>query len=287
MTEFSARIAGILYIVATPIGNLEDISLRAIKILKSVDLILAEDTRHTAQLLSALGIKKKLISFHAHNEADKCKEIIDAIALGQNYALVSDAGTPLISDPGLPLVRLAQARHIEVIAIPGASALIAALSISGISCDAFSFAGFLPAKLAARRERLQSFASIQHTLVFYESTHRLEDALLDIAFVYGADCQMVLAKELTKIHEQVIRGSPEEILLWLKGDPHRSKGEFVLIIAPRIKAPDHQKEQALLRLLLAELPLKRAVALVAQISDCKKNQVYAWALELSQSPPLA
>ena len=194
MTDRSATTAGILYIVATPIGNREDITLRAISTLQSVDFILAEDTRHSGQLLSHFNIKKPLISLHAHNEASKNDHIIDLLNKGQSCALISDAGTPLISDPGFLLVRAARNLNINVVPIPGASALITALSAAGVAADTFTFSGFLPAKHLNRVEKLKSLANIKHTLIFYESTHRIIESIEDIALVFGEECELLLAK---------------------------------------------------------------------------------------------
>ncbi|WP_412754025.1 16S rRNA (cytidine(1402)-2'-O)-methyltransferase [Legionella londiniensis] len=273
---------GSLFIVATPIGNRDDISFRALETLKNVDLILAEDTRHSRPLLTSFGITKPLSSLHAHNEAQKSEAIIAALRSGKSIALISDAGTPLISDPGFPLVRKARELGIPVVPIPGPSALITALSAAGVPCDLFTFAGFLPAKEAARRERLSTLASLSHTLVFYESTHRIIDAVSDIAAVFGECSELVLAKELTKAFERFIQGSCAEVLAWLKEESTRSKGEFVLILPPRKAGEDKTKSEKLLSLLLAELPLKQAVKLASAISGLPKNELYQKALILNK-----
>ena len=280
MTDSSARTAGSLYIVATPIGNREDISLRALNILKTVDVILAEDTRHSAPLLSALGIQTPLESLHAHNEASKSKQILAFLLQGKTYALISDAGTPLISDPGFPLVRLARAEQITVIPIPGACALITALSAAGIACDAFTFNGFLPAKKTARRQKLESLRKIEHTLIFYESTHRILDSIDDMAFIFGEECQLVLAKELTKTFERFITGSCIDVKKWLLSDNNHIKGEFVLLIPPREQTKEAFNYERVLSVLLAELPLKQAVSMACQLTDAPKNQLYQLALNL-------
>ncbi len=282
MTDASARTAGTLYIVATPIGNREDISLRALSILQSVDVILAEDTRHSMQLLTVLGIKKNLISLHAHNEASKSTQIIAMLHQGQSCALISDAGTPLISDPGFPLVRLAREQHLTVVPIPGACALITALSAAGVACDTFTFAGFLPAKQAARRHKLQTLCRIEHTLVFYESTHRIIESIDDILYVFGENCELVLAKELTKTFERFITGSGTDVKNWLLSDSHHIKGEFVLIIPPRVVEQELQTQEHLLTVLLAELPLKQAVKIACQLTDAHKNDLYKMALVLQK-----
>ena len=279
MTDASARTTGTLYIVATPIGHRDDISLRALSTLQSVDLILAEDTRHSMPLLNALGIKKPLLSLHAHNESTKSEEILYKLLQGQSCALISDAGTPLISDPGFPLVRLARSQGIPVVPIPGACALIAALSAAGVACDTFSFYGFLPAKSVARRQKLESLKQIEHTLVFYESTHRLLDCIDDIAQVLGDDLDIVVAKELTKTFECFISGTCFEVKQWLQMENH-IKGEFVLIIPPRILDKKILDHQPLLSILLSELPLKQAVKLACQITGEQKNVLYKLALDI-------
>lgn len=282
MINAQATEIGSLYIVATPIGNREDITLRALHILKSVDFILAEDTRHSMQLLTLLGIKNKLCSLHAHNESEKSKYYIEQLLQGQSAALISDAGTPLISDPGYPLVALARMHQIPVIPIPGACALITALSAAGVPCDAFSFLGFLPAKQKARKDKLDSLRAHPYTIVFYESTHRIIDCLEDIKAIYGSDCQLVLAKELTKTFERFISGSVVEVLAWLLEEVNRTKGEFVLIIPPRetvTQAPIYEKW---LTVLLKELPLKQAVSLVCEMTGGNKNEVYELALKVKE-----
>lgn len=277
MTEISVT-AGTLYIVATPIGNREDISLRALSTLQSVDVILAEDTRHSMHLLSALGIQKQVVSLHAHNEANKSKQIIAALLQGQSYALISDAGTPLISDPGFPLVRLARSERISVVPIPGACALITALSAAGIACDMFTFSGFLPAKTVARRHKLEALHNIDHTLIFYESTHRIIESIDDIAHVFGEQCELVLAKELTKTFERFVSGSCIDVKNWLLEDNNHIKGEFVLMIPPRERLQETRTHEHVLSVLLAELPLKQAVSLACQLTDAPKNQLYQMAL---------
>ncbi|WP_298624159.1 16S rRNA (cytidine(1402)-2'-O)-methyltransferase [uncultured Legionella sp.] len=283
MTNSLATGIGTLYIVATPIGNRDDISLRALDILKSVDLILAEDTRHSMQLLAALGIKNNLNSLHAHNESDKSQQVIEQLLSGKTIALISDAGTPLISDPGYPLVRLARQHHITVTPIPGPCALITALSAAGISCDSFIFSGFLPAKKTARKSKLESLQSENHTLIFYESTHRILECLDDIAETYGDGCELVLAKELTKAFERFISGTVIEVKNWLLADPGHTKGEFVLIIPPRPISIDEHANEELLTILLNEVPLKQAVAIACKITNANKNELYETALKLKNA----
>lgn len=283
MTNTLATGLGTLYIVATPIGNREDISFRALNTLKSVDLILAEDTRHSMQLLTSLGIKNNLTSLHAHNEANKSNEIIELLLHGKSIALISDAGTPLISDPGFPLVKQARQRHIPVVPVPGACALIAALSAAGVPCDSFAFLGFLPAKQSARKHALESSRSVPYTIVFYESTHRIIDCLNDIAEIYGQDYELVLAKEITKTFERFVSGKIKEIKDWLLSEPGHIKGEFVLIFPPRSTNKDLNSHEELLKILLEELPLKQAVAIACRLTNANKNQLYEEALKLKES----
>jgi 16S rRNA (cytidine1402-2'-O)-methyltransferase len=282
MVNPSASGVGTLYIVATPIGHRQDISLRALEVLKSVDLILAEDTRHSENLLQMLAIKKPLSSMHAHNEASKCESILQMLIQGKDCALISDAGTPLISDPGFPLVAQARQAQIPVVPIPGACALITALSAAGVPCDRFTFVGFLPAKQAARRQALQELRAIEHSLIFYESTHRITESIDDIAFVFGPDSPLTLAKELTKSFERFVSGSCTEVKQWLNEDPAHRKGEFVLIIPARQEVKNHDASDTLLSILLEELPLKQAVKIAAKLTDFNKNELYQRALVLKK-----
>lgn len=282
MIRKTATESGILYIVATPIGNLEDISLRASHVLNAVDVILAEDTRHSQQLLTALGIKKPLIALHAHNESNKSASVIADLLNGRSMALISDAGTPLISDPGYPLVKLAHEKQIRVIPIPGPCAFITAVSAAGVACDLLTFAGFLPAKQSARKQTLKSFETLHaHTLIFYESTHRIQDSMKDIEVIFGPNCRVVLAKELTKTFERIFSGSCADIQAWLLTDNAHCKGEFVLIIPPRPAVSEDLKEnQRLLSILLKEMPLKQAVKIASQLCHTHKNELYRLALTL-------
>ncbi|MFI4918609.1 MAG: 16S rRNA (cytidine(1402)-2'-O)-methyltransferase [Legionellales bacterium] len=282
MTNAQATETGTLYVVATPIGNREDITLRALTVLKSVDFILAEDTRHSMQLLTSLGIKNQLSSLHAHNEADKSVHIIEQLLSGKSAALISDAGTPLISDPGYPLVKLARQHQIPVIPIPGPCAVITALCAAGVPCDSFIFIGFLPAKSAARKSKLDSLSHEPHTLVFYESTHRISPCIDDIIEVFGPDCELVLAKELTKAFERFVSGSASEVKEWLLTDANYSKGEFVLIIPPRSLVLDKKSDEELLTVLLQELPLKQAVSLACKLTATNKNELYEMALRVKE-----
>lgn len=282
MMKATSRTKGILYIVATPIGNLGDLSVRARTVLGEVDEIIAEDTRHTQILLNELGIKKPLTSLHAYNEESKSTKIVQDLLAGTTFALVSDAGTPLISDPGYPLVKQARTAGIDVIPLPGPCAFVAALSAAGVPCDTFTFAGFLPAKTHARQQKLKTFYNLPHTLVFYESTHRILACLDDINAVFGAACELVLAKELTKTFERFVTGTSEEIKAWLRIDSMHCKGEFVIIVPPREIAPDSDHVKQLLQEILLDLPLKTAVNIACQVSGMPKNEVYKLALNLQE-----
>ncbi|MDF1678472.1 MAG: 16S rRNA (cytidine(1402)-2'-O)-methyltransferase [Legionellaceae bacterium] len=278
MTQPIASSNGTLYVVATPIGHRDDITHRAIHILKTVDCIAAEDTRHSRPFLDALGVHTKLQAFHAHNEAEASKKLIDALAKGQDIALISDAGTPLIRDPGYPLILAAHKAGIRVVPIPGACALVTALSAAGVPSDVFTFGGFLPATQSARRRTLTDFKALSHTLVFYESTHRLLACLEDIAAVFGDDVKLVLAKELTKTFESFVRGTVVDIKAWLTEDAARKKGEFVVIIEPRVVADNTAEGMRVLSVLLKELPVKQAAKLASALTGCSRNALYALAI---------
>ncbi len=272
---------GVLYVVATPIGNRGDISQRALSVLAAVDTILAEDTRHSAALLRGLGIATPLLSLHEHNEQLQIEPLLARLAAGADLALISDAGTPLISDPGYRIVRAARQAGIGVVPIPGACALIAALSVAGLPTDRFVFEGFLPAKAMARRAQLQALAEETRTLVFYESSHRIADSLADMAASFGAQREAVIARELTKNFEQVQSGGLGALQTWLAEDANRLRGEFVVLIAGAGPADDTQLDaeaQRVLKLLLLELPVKRAAALAAEITGARKNALYQYAL---------
>lgn len=265
-----------LYIVATPIGNLDDITLRAINTLKQVDLIAAEDTRHSGLLLQHLGIKAKLFALHDHNEQEKSQLLIEKLKSGLSIALISDAGTPLINDPGYHLVKACRENNINVVPIPGACAAIAALSVAGLPSDRFSYEGFLPAKTKARQDYLTTLIDEPRTMIFYESTHRLLDTLHDMQTIWGSDRQIVLAKELTKTWETIVHFSIKDLIEWLEEDSNRQKGEFVLIAEGVSKTDDVIDAKAIntLKLLLNELPLKKAAAITAEIYGLKKNHLY-------------
>lgn len=278
---------GVLYIVATPIGNLDDISLRAIDILKQVDVIAAEDTRHSIRLLNHLGIRNKLMSLHEHNERDRIDGIIEDLNQGNNIALISDAGTPLISDPGYPLVKAVQDAGLRVSPIPGASSIIAALSAAGMPTDPFTFYGFLSQKNSERLTKLSALKQQNGTLVFLESTHRIERLLEQLSELFG-DNRIVVAKELTKSFERFLSGTPTEILLLMQQEPALKKGEFVVLIDNPVTITEKSlsdEDIEILSLLLKELPLKKAVQLSARISGKKKNDIYQQALELNKLVP--
>ena len=271
-----------LYIVATPIGNLNDITLRAIEILKKVDLVAAEDTRHSGLLLQHLGIKAKLFALHDHNEQEKSQLLIEKLKSGVSIALISDAGTPLINDPGYHLVKACRENEINVVPIPGACAAIAALSVAGLPSDKFSYEGFLPAKSKARLDYLMTLVNETRTMIFYESTHRLLDTLHDMQTVFGADKQIVLAKELTKTWETIVSYPVTQLINWLNEDIARQKGEFVLIVEGHTKTDTDIDPNVIhtLKLLTKELPLKKAAAITAEIYGLKKNQLYQIGLSL-------
>lgn len=268
--------------VATPIGNLQDITLRALETLRSVDVIAAEDTRHTAHLLSHFAIQKKLIAVHEHNECQAAAVLLARLQAGASIALVTDAGTPGISDPGAVVVDALLAAGITVVPIPGASAVIAALSAAGIAAPGFLFHGFLPASGAARRRVLQALKPQCVTLVFYEAPHRILTSVADMEAVLGGERRLTIARELTKTFETIYRCALGEAGGWLQADANRQRGEFVLLVeAPPVQAEAAVGEEAqrVLGLLLAELPLKQAVKLAADISGGKKNALYELALQ--------
>jgi len=272
---------GVLYVVATPIGNLDDLSRRAVKVLSTVDLIAAEDTRHTRSLLRHYGIGTPMMAFHEHNEREAMERLLLHLAQGEQVALVSDAGTPLISDPGFPLVREARQRGIEVMAVPGPSAAIAALSVAGLPTDRFLFAGFPPRQGAQRRHWLEALLKQTATLLFYESSHRIKASLADMAAVFGSERQAVIARELTKLHETVLSGSLSSLIEQVEADANQRKGEFVLLLAgaePVDVMDSGADAERILRVLAGELPLKQAAALTATITGLKKNALYQQAL---------
>jgi len=275
-----------LYVVATPIGNLGDMTLRALDTLKEVDIIAAEDTRHTSGLLSHFGITKKLMAVHEHNEHKSAQLLLERLQAGESVALVTDAGTPGISDPGAVVVDALHEAGVKVVPIPGASAVIAALSASGITENGFSFIGFLPASGSQRRKALETYKAISHTLVFYEAPHRIIDCVADMAKILGGERRITIARELTKTFETIHRCALSDAQAWLENDPNQQRGEFVLLIeaAPaKEEAAVSEDAEHKLKLLLAELPLKQAVKLATSITGAKKNDLYQLALSLKDS----
>ena len=275
-------LTGILYIVATPIGNLQDITQRALDTFAQVDLIAAEDTRHSGLLLSHYGIKKPFFALHDHNEQEKAHVLVEKLKQGSNIALISDAGTPLISDPGFHLVRQCREAGIRVVPLPGACAAITALCASGIASDRFCFEGFLPAKSKARKDKLENIAEEDRTLIFYESTHRILDTLEDMQSVLGEERYIVLAREITKTWETITGNTIKNLREWLLEDPNRTKGEMVLIVEGKPKSDNNDEisPQAVkaLELIAEELPLKKAAAIVAELYGYKKNALYQFGL---------
>ncbi len=267
-----------LYVVATPIGNLSDMVPRAVEILKSVALIAAEDTRHSQTLLQHFGIETPLIAYHDHSDSRVLERLTQLIESGKSIALISDAGTPLISDPGYRLVLHAHQCGWRVIPIPGASALIAALSVAGLPTDRFRFEGFLPAKTAARKKSLQALASESCTLIFYEAPHRLLPCLEDMVECLGRERRAVLARELTKAFETVVHSSLHELLELARSDSNQSRGEIVLVLegATAVVSEFDVETERLLRLLAADLPPKKAVAIAAEFTGLNKKQLYNW-----------
>jgi 16S rRNA (cytidine1402-2'-O)-methyltransferase len=274
-------------VVATPIGNLDDLSARALKVLNEVAVIAAEDTRHSARLMQHFGIGTPLVACHEHNERDQGGRFLARLHAGEDLALISDAGTPLISDPGYHLVRQARAAGIAVVPVPGACALIAALSAAGLPSDRFIFEGFLPAKTAARRARLGQVKEEPRTLIFYEAPHRILESLEDMREVFGGERPAVLARELTKAFE-TLKGLPlAELCAWVAGDSNQQRGECVVLVAgwqaPEGDAAVNAEALRVLNLLLEEMPLKRAAALAAEITGVRKNLLYQVALQQQKS----
>lgn len=275
-------VAGALYVVATPIGNLEDMSPRAVAVLGGVALIAAEDTRHSAPLLRHFEIATPMVALHEHNEREQSERLVARLRGGEAVALISDAGTPLLSDPGYHLVRAARAAGVRVIPVPGASAAIAALSVSGLPTDRFVFEGFLPAKTGARCARLAELATDPRTLIFYEAPHRIAASLDDMAQVLGPAREAVLARELTKLYETVHAAPLGELAGWVRNDPNQQKGEIVVLVhgAASRAAEDLSAEATrVLTRLLDELPLKQAVAIAADLTGEKRNRLYQWAVD--------
>lgn len=275
--------SGVLYVVATPIGNLEDMTARAVRVLSEAALIAAEDTRHSARLLDHFGIATKMQPLHEHNEAAQTAGLLGLLRQGKSVALISDAGTPLISDPGFRLVQAARAEGLRVAPVPGACAAIAALSVAGLPTDRFAFEGFPPPKPAARRAAFEALRDETRTVILYETPHRLAECLQDLRDVFGPERPAVLARELTKQFETVRAAPLGELAAWVAGDENQQRGESVVLVhgAPPAggRGLDAEAER-ILRILLDELPVKQAAALAAAITGLKKNQLYQYALEL-------
>jgi 16S rRNA (cytidine1402-2'-O)-methyltransferase len=276
-----------LYIVATPIGNLADISQRAIETLSFVDKICAEDTRNTRKLLNHLGINKPLVALHDHNETQKINSVIHWLSKGENIALVSDAGTPLISDPGYHLVKALREQDFQIIPIPGANAIITALSAAGLATNKFSFEGFLPAKEASRKQALLTNINSPYTQIYYESSHRIVHSIATMLDIFGADKKVVLARELTKLYEQFFYGTLADLQQWLLDDKMHQKGEFVIMLAAtKTENKDNDKinsnVEQILTILIDELPLKQAAKIAAKLTGISKNTLYKQGLKLQQ-----
>ena len=268
--------AGTLHVVATPIGNLGDLSPRALEVLRAVDAVCAEDTRHTRRLLAHFGIERPLQAVHEHNEGEIAAKLVARLLAGESLALVSDAGTPLVSDPGFRLVRAARAAGIRVSPVPGACAFVAALSVAGLPSDRFVFEGFLPAKASARRERLATLAPEPRTLVFHESAHRIVETLADCGAAFGADRPAVLARELTKLFETVLDGSLEELRSAVAGDERQRKGEFVLLVQGAGEEADAKivEGRRLYAKLCGYLKPSQAAKLAAELSGAPRKALY-------------
>jgi 16S rRNA (cytidine1402-2'-O)-methyltransferase len=277
------RQAGELYIVATPIGNLDDITQRAISTLKNVDFIAAEDTRHSARLLQHLDIATPMIAYHEHSDARRLQKISQLLADGKSIALISDAGTPLISDPGYQLVKAVRQQGINVVPIPGVCAMVTALSVAGMPSDRFVFEGFMPAKKAARCQYLTALVREQRTLIFYESSHRILASITDMKDILGSERIAVVARELTKTFETVLDGSLAALVDTITADANQQRGEFVVIVSGYKKSDEFVSiDESVIKMmeaLLEELPIKKAAAICAKLTGLNKRDLYQWALE--------
>jgi len=274
---------GCLYLVATPIGNRDDISLRALEILKFVDCIAAEDTRHSQRLLQYHGVSTPLLSLHEHNEEQRIRQLLERLSKGEQIALISDAGTPLISDPGYRLVTAMHDANIRVVPVPGPCALIAAVAASGLPTDRFIFEGFLPAKKIARHKRLEALSQESRTLIFYESTHRIIACLEDMLDVFGEKRLATIARELTKSFETVHRAPLSELVAWVKSDANQQRGEFVIVVeGAKISefTPDEEEQRRILSILMEEMSLKQAVAIATRLCDGQRKSLYQLALAI-------
>ncbi|HEY9030604.1 MAG TPA: 16S rRNA (cytidine(1402)-2'-O)-methyltransferase [Kangiella sp.] len=279
-TDTASAQLGTLFVVATPIGNIEDISARAIRTLKDADLICAEDTRHSQRLMQHYQIETPMMSLHEHNEVARIEQIAQRLQQGQSIALISDAGTPLISDPGFKLVRELRQQDCRISPIPGPSAIITALSVAGLATDSFSFWGFLPSKSSGRKQVFNDLSKHCETLVFYESSHRILDCLKDLFEVLG-DRELVIARELTKTFETILSGKASDLVSKVETDLDQQKGEFVLMMSgaeDKVIEMDLATEK-LMTALLEELPPNKAAKIAAQVSGLKKKVLYQWALD--------
>lgn len=273
---------GTLYVVATPIGNLGDMVPRAVETLQTVALIAAEDTRHSSRLLSHFDIKTPCIAYHDHSDEQRTEQLIARMHAGDSIALISDAGTPLVSDPGYRLVRSARQAGIQVVPIPGACAMIAALSAAGLPSDRFAFEGFLPAKQVARCTQLQNLAADPRTLIFYEAPHRILETLQDMAQVFGPEREVVMARELTKTFETIKGNKVADLAAWVAADTNQQRGEIVLLVHGAPKPENEAMTPAqmhTMKVLLEELPVKQAASIGAKLTGLKKNFLYDWALQ--------
>lgn len=273
---------GTLYVVATPIGNLSDMVPRAVETLQTVALIAAEDTRHSSRLLSHFDIKTPCVAYHDHSDEQRTEQLITRMHAGDSIALISDAGTPLVSDPGYRLVRSARQAGIQVVPIPGACAMIAALSAAGLPSDRFAFEGFLPAKQVARCTQLQNLAADPRTLIFYEAPHRILETLQDMAQVFGPEREVVMARELTKTFETIKGDKVADLAAWVAADTNQQRGEIVLLVHGAPKPENEAMTPAqmhTMRVLLEELPVKQAASIGAKLTGLKKNFLYDWALQ--------
>jgi len=268
--------AGVLHVVATPIGHLADLSPRALDTLRAVAAVCAEDTRHTRQLLAHFGVERPLIALHEHNEDEQAAKLVARLLAGESLALVSDAGTPLVSDPGFRLVRAARAAGVRVSPVPGPSALIAALSVAGLPSDRFVFEGFLPAKASARRERLAGLLAEPRTLIFYESSHRIEDMLADCVATFGGERRATIARELTKLFETVLDGALSDLAARVAADPDQRKGEFVLLVHGAGDDADAKviEGRRLYAKLAEHLPPSTAAKVAAELSGAPRKALY-------------
>ncbi|MBI2396733.1 MAG: 16S rRNA (cytidine(1402)-2'-O)-methyltransferase [Xanthomonadales bacterium] len=286
MSAHAPPVAGCLYVVATPIGNRDDLSARAIDTLRCADRIACEDTRHSAPLLALVGAGAPAVALHEHNEAQAAAGLVERMLGGERIALISDAGTPLVSDPGYRLVQAAIAAGVRVVPIPGPSAPIAALSVSGLASDRFSFEGFLPTKSGARREVFEALVDATRTLIFFEAKHRIVESLADAVAVFGGERRAAIARELTKLHETLLRGTLAELQACVAADPEQQLGEFVLLIAgadrDMVTARKEREAITLARRLATEMSASRAAKLAAEISGASKNALYR---ALTESTP--